>query len=569
MKIKSLILLASLAGLLSAFAERIELKTDAARCTVETVGARVVSFSTAASGEVLWNASPEQGAASPRWGHGGIPVCWPWFGVTGKGDYHGTAWQSPFAVVSRTETPGRSELVLALEASGARLEYRAILTDALKLELTTVNTAAKPLRFSAAFHPYFRVGERDRTVVTGLGEKPLAMNRTIDDVFPAGKGSCSVYRLVDPSLDRTVTVIAENSTDVNVWNPGPEKDTPGVIPGDGWRNFVCVEPMLGSWGEPRTLAPGGKLHLMMGVSVEKGAAVTGFAGRDPRYPGFSEEVFKLPFRVMFIGAHPDDADYQFGATATKLVRAGARVTFVSVCNGDNGHQTMDPEALAARRYNESQAAARVYGVDRYVIMGEHDCRAEATVELRQRIVRLIRTVSPHLVITHRTCDYHADHRATGQAVQDATYLMGVPLFCPEAPVPETLPFVMYAGDRFTMPRPFRPDLLVDGDDALDTTVRALACHESQLFEWLPPEYGTDPKTIPSDPAGQLDYLRRNVPPDLFMIGNAYRDVIVRTFGGKAPKYVEAFELCEYARPPAKKEIDYLASLGFRWVKEEK
>lgn len=559
----------TLAGAFSALAERIELKTASARCTVETVGARVISFSTADSGEVLWNAAPEQGAEASRWGHGGVPVCWPWFGVTGKGDYHGTAWQSPFAVVSRVETAGRSELVLATETPGARLECRAILTDELRLELTTVNASAKPLLFSAAFHPYFRVGERDRVVVTGLGEKPLEMNRTIDDVFPAGKGSCSVYRIVDPSLDRTVTVIAENATDVNVWNPGPERDTPGTIAEDDWRKFVCVEPMQGSWGSPRTLAPGGKLHLMMGVSVSKGSAVTGFAGRDPRYPGFPDKTFALPFRVMFVGAHPDDADYQFGATATRLVRAGARVTFVSVCNGDNGHQTMDPDELAARRYNESQAAAKAYGVDRYVIMGEHDCRVEATVDLRQRIVRLIRTFAPHLVITHRTCDYHADHRATGQAVQDATYLMGVPLFCPDTPVPETLPFVMYAGDRFTMPRPFRPDLLVDGDEALDTTLRALACHESQLFEWLPPEYGVDPKTIPADSAGRLDYLRRNVPPDLFMLGETYRDVIDRTFGGKGPRYVEAFEVCEYARPPAKKEIDYLASLGFRWVKGAK
>lgn len=106
----------------------------------------------------------------------------------------------------------------------------------------------------------------------------------------------------------------------------------------------------------------------------------GFAGRDPRYPGFAEKNFTLPFKAMFIGAHPDDADYQFGATATKLVKAGARVMFVSVCCGDNGHQTMDPQALAARRYAETQAAAKVYGVERYVVMGEHDCLVEPTVD---------------------------------------------------------------------------------------------------------------------------------------------------------------------------------------------
>lgn len=294
-----------------------------------------------------------------------------------------------------------------------------------------------------------------------------------------------------------------------------------------------------------------------------------FAGRDPRYPGFAEKTFSLPFRVMFIGAHPDDADYQFGATATKLVKSGARVMFVSVCNGDNGHQTMDPQALAARRYAETQAAAKVYGVEKYVVMGEHDCLVEPSVDLRQRVTRLIRSFAPHMVVTHRTCDYHADHRATGQVVNDATYLMGVPLFCPETPVPETLPFVMYAGDRFTLPRPFRPDLLVEGDDVLETTLKALACHESQLFEWLPPEYGIDPLSIPAGNSERIRFLKENVPADLYLNANLHRSLVDRVFPGKSLKYVDVFELCEYARPPCRKEIEYLDSVGFKWATHER
>ena len=247
--------------------------------------------------------------------------------------------------------------------------------------------------------------------------------------------------------------------------------------------------------------------------------------------------------------------------------AGARVVFVSVCNGDNGHQTMDPQALAARRYAETQAAAKVYGIEKYVVMGEHDCLVEPSVDLRKRVTRLIREFAPHMVVTHRTCDYHADHRATGQVVQDATYLMGVPLFCPETPVPETLPFVMYAGDRFTLPRPFRPDLLVEGDDVLENTLRALACHESQLFEWLPPEYGIDPKTIPTGAEERIAFLKQHVPDDLYLNANLNRDVVNRAFPGRGLKYVDAFELCEYARLPCRKEIDYLVSLGFKWLRK--
>jgi len=304
--------------------------------------------------------------------------------------------------------------------------------------------------------------------------------------------------------------------------------------------------------------------VMMGAAMAFGE----FAGRDPRYPGFAEKNFSLPFRVMYIGAHPDDADYQFGATATKLVRAGARVVFVSVANGDNGHQSMSPAALAARRYGETQAAAKVYGIEKYIVLGEHDCSVEPSVELRKRITRLIREFAPHMVVTHRTCDYHADHRATGQVVQDATYLMGVPLFCPETPVPETLPFVMYSGDRFTSPRPFRADMLVEGDDVFEQTIKALCCHESQLFEWLPPEYGIDPASIPKGKQERFEFLMKNAPSDLYLNAELHADLVKRTFPGKNLKYVDVFELCEYARLPCAKEIGYLKSLGFKWTRIE-
>ena len=53
-------------------------------------------------------------------------------------------------------------------------------------------------------------------------------------------------------------------------------------------------------------------------------------------------------RIIAIGAHPDDCDIQFGGTAAKLARAGHRVKFLSVTNGDAGHQTIGGASLAKR-----------------------------------------------------------------------------------------------------------------------------------------------------------------------------------------------------------------------------
>lgn len=330
------------------------------------------------------------------------------------------------------------------------------------------------------------------------------------------------------------------------------------------RNFIGA----GAFAAVAGIAPAAK-----GVSLAAkpiGAEKSHFQGEDPRMPGFTERKFATkPFKVMFVGAHPDDADFQCGSLACKVKRAGGDVVFVSCCNGNKGHQWMASKELAARRYKETQASAKVLGIDRYIVLDYPDCEIEPTMELRNRLTRLIRAEAPNLLITHRTGDYHADHRAVGIAVRDATYLFGVPLYCPDAPVPEILPFVMYGGDRFTEPAPFRADLMVAVDDELDTLLEAWACHESQEFEWLPPEHGFAVSGVPKDHAARIAFLREKMMPGR-PVSNAvrHRRELDAAWCGKGPKYAEVFELCQYARPPVAKEIAFLRAAGCRWVGTE-
>ena len=72
-------------------------------------------------------------------------------------------------------------------------------------------------------------------------------------------------------------------------------------------------------------------------------------------------------------------------------------------------------------------------------MQNSDTLLENTLANRIAITKIIREFQPDVVITHRLCDYHPDHRTTAQLVMDTTFLVRVPLFCPGVPVPEKNP----------------------------------------------------------------------------------------------------------------------------------
>ena len=261
---RSLAVAASLVCAFALRAERIELAEGDSTCVVDTFGARVVSCK-AHGQELLW--TPETGVVrDPVWSHGGIPVVWPWFGRLGEGvkDIHGYAWKNEFAVRARS----KSSLTLALETESASLEVEIRLGAELALSLRTTNRSRFPAPFAFGFHPYFRVGERDRTVVEGVKDEPMRITGAIDGAtaYDAPE-SRREYRIRDEALGRTIRIAAENLTAVNVWNPDV-LECPGVIPSDAWRHFVAVEPIARGFNRFLVLGPGQTHVLRMSVAAE-------------------------------------------------------------------------------------------------------------------------------------------------------------------------------------------------------------------------------------------------------------------------------------------------------------
>ncbi len=256
-----------------------------------------------------------------------------------------------------------------------------------------------------------------------------------------------------------------------------------------------------------------------------------------------------PPRILVIGAHPDDADIKAGGTAAKWCALGYVVRLVSLTNGQAGHQTQYGPDLARRRKAEAQAAAAVIAAT-YEVLDHADGELDDRLEYRQRVIRLIRTFRPDMILTHRSTDYHPDHRFTGLLVQDASYLLTVPGICPEVPHLPRSPVILYFSDAFTKPCRFEPHLVIDIEAEFDRLVDMLHCHQSQFYEWLPSNAGYLDQ-VPAGEAARRRWLAERIGRRLRPLADRYRDLVVQTYGperGRPLRYIEAFEVSEYGAP---------------------
>ena len=193
-------------------------------------------------------------------------------------------------------------------------------------------------------------------------------------------------------------------------------------------------------------------------------------------------------RVMVVSAHPDDAEFGFGATVASLVDQGKAVVYVICTDGSQGGEdpTVPDQELTSTRYTEQRAAAALLGVKEVKFLGFRDGYLEANVELRRAISREIRRFKPDLVLTHsplRAINIpigasHPDHLAVGEATLAAVY--------PDARNPRAYPELLQEGleahkvKEVWLPGFDGADHFIDAGPYLDRKIEAIRCHKSQF-----------------------------------------------------------------------------------------
>jgi LmbE family N-acetylglucosaminyl deacetylase len=193
---------------------------------------------------------------------------------------------------------------------------------------------------------------------------------------------------------------------------------------------------------------------------------------------------EIPARALAVYAHPDDPEVSCGGTLAHWAAHGAEVRLVVVNAGDKGasDRSIDPAELTRRRAAEVHAAAEVLGLAGVDLLGVPDGEVTNDLELRGRLVALVRRHRPDVVICpDPTAIFfgdsyvnHRDHREVGWAVVDAVApAAGSALYFPEAGPAHQVGALLLSGT-------FDADAWVDVSDAVEAKVSAVSCHESRV-----------------------------------------------------------------------------------------
>ena len=270
----------------------ININTPHAKARITTQGAQVLSYRSAHALHDLLFLSRLSRYGDRRAIRGGVPICWPWFGVdpSGKGrPAHGFARNRDWDLidVQQTENDGiKLTLSLAPDPRDEPLWHCAYslkmvieIGEQLTLSLTTENLDKESFVISQALHTYFAVGNIEKTQVRGLSnhhyldkvenfrEKlqagEIVFNGETDRVY---LNSPDKLFIEDSDWARRIVVESSGSNTTIVWNPWDRVATLKDMTDDSYQYFVCVETANAA-NNSISLAPGETHTISAGYRI--------------------------------------------------------------------------------------------------------------------------------------------------------------------------------------------------------------------------------------------------------------------------------------------------------------
>jgi glucose-6-phosphate 1-epimerase len=268
-------------------------------------GAQLLSYTPAGGHPLIWlseQATFKAGNAV----RGGVPVCWPWFGVydrnppsvldsVGAGPdaaSHGVVRGVDWQLAEQRFEGDTAELVFTLDMPqglgvwrhASRLTLQARFGASIDLSLSTRNLGPDAYTVSLALHSYFAVSDSRRIAIDGLqGDRyidtargwqsgvetgPITIHEETDRIYPRVDNPIVIQ---DPQWRRSIHITPANSHSAIVWNPWIDKAARlSDYADDAWQRMVCVESAR-VLDDVLTVAPGAAETVGVNIRVQASA----------------------------------------------------------------------------------------------------------------------------------------------------------------------------------------------------------------------------------------------------------------------------------------------------------
>ncbi|QFU06291.1 Putative glucose-6-phosphate 1-epimerase [Pseudoalteromonas sp. THAF3] len=242
--------------------EYLQVNSPLCQARIFLQGAQLTEYTPANQKPLIWVSSEEdyQEGKSIR---GGIPICWPWFGVHQNPEWpiHGVARVSLWRAEEVKEEQDAIRISLSLPMAqvdktywphNTKLEVEYVLSDKqLEVRLTNTNLGDGPVQLTQALHSYLPTPDITQTSVDGLqgaqyiefGEGPFEQQ----EVVHFGRETDMVYSDAQPlqrirTPDGTIEVARENSRSCVLWNPWVDKSQRlSNFADDEYHKMLCLE----------------------------------------------------------------------------------------------------------------------------------------------------------------------------------------------------------------------------------------------------------------------------------------------------------------------------------------
>ena len=174
--------------------------------------------------------------------------------------------------------------------------------------------------------------------------------------------------------------------------------------------------------------------------------------------------------ILAFGAHPDDVEFLCAGTLLKYHQQGHKIFIALTTSGNTGsNETASKEETAAMREAEQLEAAKYLDAEVMFLRYEDESLFD-TAETRRAVLTAIRWANPDVIFTHHPEDHSTDHNITSRLVTEVLLSVGGKLHPADLPPIDKSPHVFFPGHK----------CFVDITDKMDTKMKMLRCHQSQI-----------------------------------------------------------------------------------------